>query len=321
VAEAEQVDVEPEAIHVIARAAEGSARDGLSLLDQAIAHGEGHVTAADVRNMLGLADRGRIRRLLETVLAGDAAATLAQLDEAHALGVDPTSLIRGLMESLHSVTRAKAGATGDALQSEEEREAAGEWASKLNWAGIHRLWQMLLKGLKDVAEAPDPQEAAVMALLRLIHSADLPDPAALIARLSSGEAATTSAASPASTAPSPPTSYRELIDRLQGSGKRILAQELHDQVGLVSFAAGELVLKPLRPLGAEWTRDLAAALKDVTGSRWTVSFTDQGGEPSLQHQEQIAEETMRAAVLDEPNVRAVMECFPGATLESSSKGA
>ena len=325
VAEAEQVDVEPEALNVIARAAEGSARDGLSLLDQAIAHGEGHVTAAEVRNMLGLADRGRIRRLLETILTGDAATMMAQLDEAHALGIDPTSLIRGLMDSLHTVTRAKAGASGDALQSEEERTAAADWAGKLNWAGIHRLWQMLLKGLNDVGQAPDPQEAAMMALLRLIHAADLPDPAALVAKLSGSESPAAASApapsAPPPSAPAAPSSYRELIDRLQTSGKRILAQELHDQVGLGSFAPGELVLKPLRPLGADWTRDLASALKETTGSRWTVSFTDQGGEPSLQQQEQIAEETMRAAVLDEPNVRAVMETFPDSTLESFSKGA
>jgi DNA polymerase-3 subunit gamma/tau len=317
VSEAEAVEVEPEALAVIARAAEGSARDGLSLLDQAIAHGEGKVTAAQVRNMLGLADRGRIRRLLETVLAGEAGAMLNQLDEAHALGIDPTSLIRGLMDSLHKVTRAKAGATGDALQSEEEREVAAEWASKLNWSGIHRLWQMLLKGLNDVGQAPDPQEAATMALLRLIHAADLPDPAALLAKLSGSDASAVSApSSRASSAPSAPSSYRELVDSLQRSGKRILSQELHDQVGLVSFAPPELVLKPLRPLGADWTRDLAAALKEVTGSRWTVSFTDQGGDPSLQQQEQIAEETVRAALLDEPNVRAVMESFPEASLDS-----
>jgi len=324
VAEAEKVDVEPEALGVIARAAEGSARDGLSLLDQAIAHGHGRVTAAEVRTMLGLADRGRIRRLLESILAGDAPATLAQLDEAHALGIDPTSLVRGLMDSLHSVTRAKAGAAGDALQSEEERAAAADWAAKLNWAAIHRLWQMLLKGLGDIASAPEPQEAAAMALLRLIHAADLPDPAALVARLSGAE--TSAAPGPAPAAPQPPgpaapSSYRELVDALHASGRHILSQELHDQVGLVSFAPGELVLKPLRPLGAEWTRDLAAALKEVTGSRWTVNFTDQGGEPSLQQQELIAEERMRAAVLDEPNVRAVMESFPDATLESFSKGA
>ena len=319
VAEAEQVDVEPEALSVIARAAEGSARDGLSLLDQAIAHGERHVTAAQVRSMLGLADRGRIRRLLEAILAGDAPAMLAQLDEAHELGIDPTSLIRGLMDSLHTVTRAKAGATSDALQSEEERDAAADWASKLNWVAIHRLWQMLLKGLNDVALAPDPQEAAAMALLRLVHSADLPDPAALVAKLSGSDVPSASAPAPSApppSAPSAPSSSRELVDRLQGAGKRILAQELHDQVGLVSFAPTELVLKPLRPLGADWTRDLAAALKDITGSRWTVSFTDQGGEPSLQQQEQMAEEAVRAAVLDEPNVRAVLETFPDATLDT-----
>ena len=317
VAAAETVEVEPEALAVIARAAEGSVRDGLSLLDQAIAHGEGTVTAAQVREMLGLADRGRIRRLLETILSGDAPAMLEQLDEAHALGIDPTSLIRGLMDSLHKVTRAKAGATSDALQSEEERETAAEWANKLNWAGIHRLWQMLLKGLNDVAQAPDQQEAATMALLRLIHAADLPDPAALVARLSGSDAPSApsqSASTPAG--PAAPSSYKALVDRLQQSGKRILAQELHDQVGLVSFAPPELVLKPLRPLGAEWTRDLAAALKEATGNKWTVSFTDQGGEPSLQQQELIAEETMRAAVLDEPNVRGVLESFPDASLDS-----
>ena len=268
--------------------------------------------------MLGLADRGRIRRLLESILKGDAADMLAQLDEAHDLGIDPTSLIRGLMDSLHTVTRAKAGASRDALQSEEERDAAAEWAASLNWAGIHRLWQMLLKGLNDVGQAPDPQEAATMALLRLIHAADLPDPAALVAKLSGSD-------SPVATAPSPaaapaktsgPTNYRELVDALHAGGKIILAQELHDQVGLVSYSTGELVLKPLRPLGADWTRDLAAALKDVTGAKWIVSFTDQGGEPSLQQQELIAEESMRSAVLDEPNVRAVLENFPDASLDS-----
>ena len=104
VAKAEGVEVEPEALGMIARAAEGSARDGLSILDQAIAHGAGAVTAAQVRDMLGLADRGRIRRLLQVILGGDAPTALAELDEAHELGIDPTQLLRGLMESLHSAT-------------------------------------------------------------------------------------------------------------------------------------------------------------------------------------------------------------------------
>src|SRR6185312_4908720 len=180
VATAENVEVEPEALGMIVRAAEGSARDGLSILDQAIAHGSGTVTVEQVRDMLGLADRGRIRRLLHLMLSGDAAAALAELDQAHELGIDPTQLLRGLMESLHAATRAKAGANADALQSAEERESAAEMAQHLSWAAIHRLWQMLLKGLQDVAVAPDPREAAEMALLRLIHAADMPDPATMI---------------------------------------------------------------------------------------------------------------------------------------------
>src|SRR3954451_4541107 len=99
VSAAEGVEVEPEAIHMIARAAEGSARDGLSILDQAIAHGAGVVTASQAREMLGLADRGRLRRLLQTVLTGDATAALADLDEAHELGTAPPQLLQGLMES------------------------------------------------------------------------------------------------------------------------------------------------------------------------------------------------------------------------------
>ncbi len=322
VADKEGVSVEQEAVQVIARAAEGSARDGLSILDQAIAHGEGRVHASDVREMLGLADRGRTRRMLGSLLAGDAAAVLTQLDEAHTLGIDPASLIRGLMEAIHAVTRAKAGASGDVLQSAEEREAAAEWAGKLGWASIHRLWQLLLKGLQDVSVAPDPNEAAAMALLRVVHAADLPDPASLLARLGSGQgsvsAPSAAAAAPSPPAPTagPPASFAALVKLLNDDGKRILAQELHDQVGLVSYDPPNLVLKPLRPLGATWARDLAAALKSATKATWAVSFTDAGGEPSLQQQDKIAEEQVRAAVLDEPNVRALIEAFPDATLDS-----
>ena len=321
VAMAEGVEVEPEALSVIARAAEGSARDGLSILDQAIAHGEGTVDAGQVRAMLGLADRGRVRRLLASVIAGDAEATLAQLDEAHALGLDARSLLRGLMESLHSVTRAKAGAAGDVLQSAEEREASSQWASQLGWATIHRLWQMLLKGLTDVDLAPDPNEAAAMALLRLIHAADLPDPGELIRQLTSGSEAAPSAppSQPGPAEPSPPSSFQALIDVLEAGGEHHLGQQLRDYVGLVEFAPGNLVLRPLRPLGPDFARKLADAAKKHSGTRWQVSFTDQGGVPSLGQQEQMAEEQARAAILDEPNVRALLDQFPDATLETVSQ--
>jgi DNA polymerase-3 subunit gamma/tau len=322
VAKAEGVEVEPEALGMIARAAEGSVRDGLSILDQAIAHGAGGVTASQVRDMLGLADRGRIRGLLQLVLAGDTPGALAALDEAHELGIDPTQLLRGLMEALHSATRAKAGAISDALQSAEERETAQEMAAQLSWGTIHRLWQMLLKGLQDVSIAPDPREAAEMALLRLIHAADLPDPAALMARLSGeGSAAAPSrTASPNGGEPSArlPADFPALIKRLEAAGKHQLALQLHDQVGLVRYAPPELALKPLRPLGADWSRDLAAALKAATGASWKVALSDEPGEPSLLDQEKISQERVRAEVLADLNVQAVIDAFPGAELESYS---
>ena len=326
VSKAEGVDVEDDALRMVARAAEGSARDGLSILDQAIAHGGGTVTAEQVRDMLGLADRGRIRRLLEHVLAAESAATLADLDEAHDLGIDPASILRGLMEELHLATRTKAGAGAEALPA-EQRDAAERLAEQLGWGQIHRVWQMLLKGLSDVQIAPDPREAAMMALLRLIHAADLPDPTTVLSRLS-GEASASPAGSIAparSSAPTAqlPTDFNELINLLERKGKHQLAVQLHDQVGLVRYAPPELVLKPTRPLGTDWPRELAAALKSATDATWQVSLSDEPGEPSLLDQEKMAEERVRSEVLADPAVRAAFEAFPDATLESfaSTKGA
>src|SRR3569623_839117 len=137
----EGVEVEPVALALIARAAEGSARDGLSILDQAIAHGHESVTAEQVRTMLGLSDRGAIRRLLGLLLAGDAAGALASLRDQYDLGVEPSAVLRGLLESVHGITRFKVGGAQDPAQSAEEREAYADWASRLSYAAIHRLWQ------------------------------------------------------------------------------------------------------------------------------------------------------------------------------------
>ncbi len=322
VARAEGVEVEPDALAMIARAAEGSARDGLSILDQAIAHGAGTVTAEQVRDMLGLADRGRIRDLLVLVLQGDAPAALSAMDEAHDLGIDPASLVRGLMEALHGATRAKVGAQSEVLLSAEQREFADTLAAKLSWGQIHRLWQMLLKALSDVSAAPDPQEAATMGILRLMHAAELPDPAALVQQLTADsppQAAPAAAANaPATPSSRLPADLAALIQALEGAGLHQLAVQLHDQVGLVRYAAPDIVLKPLRPLGADWPRDLASALKRLTGVVWNVSIAEEGAEPSLLEQEKMAEQQARAEVLQDPAVAAAMDAFPDAELESYS---
>jgi DNA polymerase-3 subunit gamma/tau len=319
VANAEAVDVEPEALALIARAAEGSARDGLSMLDQAIAHGAGTVSADQVRYMLGLSDRGATRRLLGLILAGDAGNTLNGIREQYDLGVEPSALLRGLLEAVHGITRAKVGAFIDPAQSAEEREAYADWASRLGHANIHRLWQLLLKGLAEVNAAPMPLEAAEMALLRVIHAAELPDPGALVERMAKGR----TEGAPERETPrnesqaellKMPESFPAMIDTLAKAGRAHLAQQLHDFVGLVRYDPPELVVRPSKPLPGEFARDVAAALKIATGSVWRVSAVDEEAEPSLLDQEKADAERLRQEVLGTPIVQAALEAFPEAEL-------
>jgi DNA polymerase-3 subunit gamma/tau len=178
IAKAEGVMADADALALIARAAEGSVRDGLSLLDQAIAMGAGSVTAPAVRAMLGLADRSRVFELTETVLGGDAAGALAKLSALHKDGAEPLTLMADLAETVHLASRAKvAGAASlDETLSEEERRRAVALAERLSVPVLARAWQMLLKGLDEAGRAPDPAVAAEMVLIRMAFVADLPTP-------------------------------------------------------------------------------------------------------------------------------------------------
>ncbi|MEO1265202.1 MAG: DNA polymerase III subunit gamma/tau, partial [Pseudomonadota bacterium] len=190
IAEAEGATADDDALALIARAAEGSVRDGLSILDQAIAMGQGAVTADGVRAMIGLADRGRIFDLLEALLGGQAADALSLFDGLHRDGGDPLQMMGDLADTVHAITRAKvsgADAAGDGL-SAAERARAGDFAERLNMAVLARAWQLLARGLEDVARAPDAKAGADMVLVRLAYTADLPTPGELIKAMG-GEAA------------------------------------------------------------------------------------------------------------------------------------
>jgi DNA polymerase III subunit gamma/tau len=318
VAVAEGVEVEADALALIARAAEGSARDGLSILDQAIAHGAGTVTAGQVRAMLGLSDRGANREMLRLILGGEAQAAMAALKDQYDLGVEPSAVLRGLLEAVHGITRSKVGGAQDPAQSAEEREAYAEWAGKLGHGAIHRLWQLLLKGLAEVHGAPMPLEAAEMAILRVIHAAELPDPGALLERLASGEAAMARAPEPAKAEEQGallrlPETFAELVEKL-GKTKARVSQQLHDFVGLVRYAPPELVFRPTKSVSGTFAREVAEALRDVTGTAWQVRASDEEAAPSLLDQEREAAERQRREVLEAPLVKAAFEAFPDAEL-------
>jgi DNA polymerase-3 subunit gamma/tau len=182
IAEAEGVEVEPAALALIARVADGSVRDGLSLLDQAIALSDGRVAEAAVRDMLGIADRGLVFDLLESVLRGDAPGALAQMDHLYQGGADPLMVLQDLLDLSHFVTRLKLvpeAGTDDPI-AEGGRVRAGPLAEKLSIPVLARAWQMLLKGLEEVQMAPSPIQAAEMVLVRLAYVADLPAPSELV---------------------------------------------------------------------------------------------------------------------------------------------
>ena len=235
--------------------------------------------------------------------------------------VEPAALLRGLLESVHGITRATVGGAADPAQSVEEREAYADWASRLGYALIHRLWQLLLKGLAEVNSAAMPLEAAEMALLRVIHASELPDPGTLMEKLASGEAmparpaaAPAAAAGGQGAALQAPALFSGLVDMLAAHGKPHLAQQLHDYVGLVRYAPPELAYRPVKPLSGDFARDLAAALKALTGTNWTVGASDGEAEPSLLEQEKAAAARLRQSVLDAPMVKAAFEAFPDAEL-------
>jgi DNA polymerase III subunit gamma/tau len=184
----EGAKADDDALALIARAAEGSVRDGLSILDQAIAMGEGHVTAVKVRDMLGLADRARIFDLAESLFKGDAATSLASLASMHQDGAEAAQIISDLAEAVHIVARIKAVGeepSGEGLSVEEKKRGTA-LASKLSMPYLSRAWQMLLKGIEETSRAPNPLAAAEMVLIRLAYTADLPTPDDLIRTLGGG---------------------------------------------------------------------------------------------------------------------------------------
>ncbi|RLP27979.1 DNA polymerase III subunit gamma/tau [Mesorhizobium sp. YM1C-6-2] len=172
----ESISVEDEAVAMVARAAEGSVRDALSIFDQAIAHGAGTVTAEQVRSMLGLADRARIVDLFEHLMKGDAAAALTEFRAQYDVGADPAAVLTDLAEFNHLVTRLRfvPSAANDVSLSEEERRRGGEFAKQLSVRVLSRTWQMLLKGIPEVQSSNRPASAAEMVLIRIAHAADLP---------------------------------------------------------------------------------------------------------------------------------------------------
>ena len=342
IAEKENVQVEPAALDLIARAADGSVRDGLSILDQAMAQAEGVITTVQVKDMLGLADRDAVFDLMEAVMGGKPAAALAITDRAHERGADLGTLLQDLLELLHTVTRLKSiPSLRDSPElPETERTRGAEIADRLTVPTLARAWQMLLKGVGEVETAPDRRAAAEMVLIRLCYVSDVPTPGDLVRRLmtsgfstaqpsapgpsgggtsSGGTRAVANGAPMTMAAPNNAprlSSFREVAAYVESQREPTLHAHLLHSVHIVRFA----------PPVIEWRQDpeaprdlpsrLAALLQEATRTRWTIAVSAAPGEATLAEQGTAADTARRNVAADHPLVRAILAAFPGARLES-----
>jgi len=346
----EGVTAEPDALAMIARASEGSVRDGLSLLDQAIAFGGDTVDGDKVRDMLGLADRARILDLFENLMKGDAAAALEELQEHYSRGADPAVVLTDLAELVHWLTRLKAvpGAADRNTHTQAERARGQDLAKALSMPVLTRAWQMLLKGIPEVNLAGNGLAAAEMVLIRMAYAADLPTPDVVIKKLQdaprapatpsalpAGEPAGGSSAearpearsetqvahAPVTDEPADPpagptlASFEDVV-KLAGEQRDVMLKTgLEAHVRLIRFAPGqiEISLEPGAPHGLP--NALSRKLKQWTGTPWIISVSDAGGAEPIAGQKRAHRQSLFKEVRGLPEVQAVLDKFPGAEIK------
>jgi DNA polymerase III subunit gamma/tau len=346
---AENVSAEDAALRMIATAAEGSVRDGLSILDQAIAHadldGGGLVTAGQVEDMLGLSDGGATRRLFATLLSGEAASAIDEVRAQYALGNDPAAIVRGLMRLAHGIALTRASRADDPAMLPEDAAAVAGWAGQMGMARIQRLWQLLLRAHDEVTRAGDALAALEMAVLRIVHAGTMPDPDDLARLLSergtaagmtpappappaqpaSGDApaAIAQRAEPVDAAPiapvpvpdhSGPVAIADIAEWLAGSGELVLASLVRREGRVIALGSGNLVLQAVPAISDGDAAAIASALARATQQPWRVSLAQGQGAPTLHEQTQTAEATREAELLRHPLVVATFAAFPEAEL-------
>ncbi len=337
--------VEDAALALIARAADGSARDGLSILDQAISQAAGkQVFEAAVRDMLGLADRALVFDLFESVMSGDVKKALDLLADQYAAGASPVVILQDLLELVHWLTRMKVAPDGadDPALAETERTRGVAMAGKLGMPVLTRAWQMLLKGLSEARAAPMPLQAVEMVIVRMAYAAELPTPADAIKALESGGGVAVSRPQPtpsssggggtravarggimAEYAPQPtamvaqlavttspqPQTFAEVVELFTHKREAILATHLKRNVRLVRFENGLIEFNPDQKVPKDVAGQVGKLLTQWTGQRWVVGVVNAAGQPSLHEQE------LDHAKSD-PLIKSILEAFPGATIEA-----
>jgi DNA polymerase-3 subunit gamma/tau len=324
-------------------------------MDQAIAHGGGETTGDQVRAMLGLADRGRTLDLFDLIMKGDAATALSELSAQYADGADPMAVLRDLAEITHwiSVIKINPAAAEDPTTPPDEQTRGQDMATRLPMRALTRMWQMLLKAIEEVALAPNAMMAAEMAVIRLTHVADLPDPETLVKKLQDSprppaggpsgggiaggapagggtvhaprlapvHAAPTRGPSMTATAPALAegqlqvyASFEQVVDLIRQKRDMLLLSEVETGLRLARYAPGRIEFEPAPGTRPDLAARLGQRLQGWTGARWGVSVVSSGGAPTIAETRDSVLTAARAEAAENPLVQAVLTAFPGARI-------
>ena len=354
IASAESAEITDDALALITRAAEGSARDATSLLDQAISHGAGETTADQVRAMLGLADRGRVLDLFEAIMRGDASAALAELGAQYSDGADPMAIMRDLAEITHwiSVVKITPDTADDPTVSPDERARGATLSEQLAMRVLTRMWQMLLKALDEVAQAPNSMMAAEMAIIRLTHVADLPSPEELVKKLQNttpppmpspggtasntagaathaqsnsvitsnpqgGPSASLGSAQPATETVSALAHYAtfaSVVELVRSQRDVKLLVEVESCIRLVSYQPGRIEFTPTNDAPSDLSQRLGGALQRWTGARWAIILSNTGTATTIAEDRTAADDAIKAEAQQHPLMQAAIASFPNAKI-------
>jgi DNA polymerase-3 subunit gamma/tau len=344
VAAKEGVRIDTDALNLLSLSAEGSVRDGLSLLDQAIAHhtdGSAEITAPEVRHMLGLADRSSILALLTALFKGEIESCLTLFSDMYIAGADPLTVLQDCLEMLHLTTRIQINntAANDPAFSDAERAAAKRLADEITVPALARAWQMLLKGVNEARFAPSPKAAVEMVLIRVAYASNLPTPEEAITQIQKQPQPLVQTSPPAAprnspsvaaavsvqSTPSPqptsnqplasmPASMEEVVALLDSRREALVASQLREYASLVAIEAGRLEINLLQELGREFTSKLAVILSDLTGIEWKIILSKQQGEPTMASKQAQIKAQKAEQIANDPLVSSIMNAFPGAKL-------
>ena len=340
VCQKENITIERDALYALGRAADGSARDGLSLLDQSMALSVGEITSEVVQGMLGSSDRANILDLFEETMSGDITTALNHLEKMNQNGIDPLSIVQDLLEVVHLVTKCKVQPDYiDVSLSESEKQKSFNLAQKAPMVQLGRAWQMLLKGIEEVQTSFSPFSALEMLIIRLVYLADKPDAGARTPSLEVGQKkkvevvrddnALLSIASSTKNVKNInendpniercPSNFIEIVDMFEKKREAIIHATLIEKVKPVRVEAGLLEIEDTRDIDSDLPGRIGRLLSEWTDTPWQIALVQSSGEKTLREKMVDAELEAKKNAKNDPIVASVLSNFPGAEIKSVRK--